>query len=482
MDMSTQISKQQKRYIDKGAKAGKNALPPTNAYPFDVNENQLIAEVKGFSEENYRQYRTFVGTKGKALANIENELSSLSPTCEAVLGNQDLSFTVDQAMAVERSNLVKLATKVLTLRSEVRAFRIMNNITESAVYPENPIDPYLWILPLLLLETLIGAFCYDNASGLIGGAGAAFIMSLANLILAFTAGALFRYKNLKNPGHKMIGWAALLISFFAGLYINSLFASYRAQYQLLTDPLDLLQQRDAFYISSDSAIHVFLLKSPISDFSSFMLFTLGLVSFFIAFYKGLHVCDRYPGYGPHVRRLKIAEDTFEIHSQGVRGRIQDEINRQKETLAKSKSDLMQMQPAVEQVKLALSNEHREMRSQQKNLNNAFTLVLMAYRETNVAVRPTQPPAYFGQIPDLVEQAMSDAGEELSATISEIETRIAILKERYQSLLTDALSEMGNQSKQLLGDTYAKFLADIIIQAGNDIDNDNFVAPQMKVAA
>ncbi|MDB5791212.1 MAG: transrane protein [Massilia sp.] len=482
MDLATQVIKQQKRYIDKGAKSGKDGLPPTNAHPFDVNETQLISEVKRLSQESYNKYRTFVASKGRVLADIENDLSAVEPTCDAVLSNQDLSLTAEQARVTEQSTLVKLAEKVLRLRAELRAFRITHNITESAVYPDNPTIPYLWMLPILLLETLLGAAFYENANGLIGGAAAAFGVSFLNVLVAFTCGALFRYKNLGSPILRVGGYATLFAAVFLGICLNTLFASYRAEYQLLTDPSDPAQLGQAFVIALHSAPNIFMLRAPASDLSSFTLFFLGLAGFGFAFYKGLNVSDRYPGYGPRARRLKMAEDDFDVHAQVVKSRISDEIDRHKQSLAKAKNSLAQAQPAVEQLKLALSNEHRQMHSQQVSLKNAFALVLSSYRETNVAVRPNQPPAYFGLVPDLFEDAMNDAGDELAAAIAAIEAKIVALRESYQSLLTDAMSEMSNQSKQVLGDEFAKYLKDVMTQASEEIDSGNLVAPKMQLVA
>lgn len=482
MDLATQIIKQQKRYIDKGAKSGKDGLPPTNAHPFDVNETQLISDVKRLSQENYNKYRSVVASKGRVLADIENDLSAVEPTCDTVLSNQDLSLTAEQARATEQSTLVKLGVKVLQLRSELRAFRIMHNITESAVYPDDPKVPYLWLLPILLLETLIGATFYENANGLIGGAAVAFGVSLLNVALAFICGAFFRYKNLGSPAHRIAGYAALLVAVIAGICLNTIFASYRAEYQLLTDPSDTAQLIQAFVIALDSAPNIFLLRAPASDLSSFTLFFLGLAGFGFAFYKGLHVNDRYPGYGPRARRLKMAEDEFDAHAQVVKSRISDEVDRHKQTLAKAKNSLAQAQPAVEQLKLALSNEHRQMHSQQVSLKNAFALVLSSYRETNVAVRPNKPPEYFGMVPNLFEDVMNDEGDELSEVIAAIEAKIAALRESYQGLLTDAMSEMTKQSKQILGDEFARYIKDVMAEASEEIDRGHLVAPKMQMAA
>ena len=427
MDLATQISKQQKKYIDMGAKSGKQGLPPSSAHPYDLNETQLVAEARRLSQEHFHSYKSFVDTKSKSLSDIENGLSAVVPVCDAVLENQDLSFTASQIKSGQKSNLVKLAEKSMKLRAEVKSFCIINNITEEAVYPERPATPYFWILPILLAETFIGASFYENANGLIGGALVAFAVSLLNVGLAFSCEALFRYKNLRVPFQRIGGWLCLLASIVLGLFLNTLFASYRGEYQLLSDPSDPHQLGGAFLLALDSAKNVFLLHSPASDLSSFTLFFLGLAGFFFAFYKGMHVSDRYPGYGPRMRRLKEAELAFDEHSNVVKEKVHAELNVQKESLAKAKNTLMQAKPAVDQVRLALSNAHREMRTQQSGLQQAFELVLTSYRETNVAVRPNDAPGYFGEMPNLVQMAIEDNGEDLTSSLLSIEARIESLK-------------------------------------------------------
>lgn len=482
MDIAAEISRQQRKYVDRGAKSGKQGLPPSSAEPFDLNEAQLAAETRKLSQDNYHAYKKLISVKAKALSDIENGLSTVAPVCDSVLGDQDLAFTASQTMSTERAALVKFAEKMLKLRAEIRGFCIIHNITEEAVYPENPHAPYLWLLPILLLETLLGAAFYENSNGLLGGAVVAFGVSMLNVGLAFGCGALFRYRNLNVRFQKLGGWFSLLAAFGLGLFLNSLFAAYRGEYQLLTQPSDPRQVGEAFVLALNAATNVFLLRSPAADLSSFTLLFLGLAGFIFAFYKGMHVSDRYPGYGPRVRRLKEAEDSFETGCAAVKQKVHNELDGQKETLGKAKNTLMQAKPALEQVRLSIVNGHRDMQTQQSGLQNAFALVLTSYRETNVAVRATNPPAYFAQLPNLVEAPMADSGDELSSVIDQMHTDIENLRENYQAKLTDAISDMGNKTKQLLGLDFAAFIDDIILRAKTNLDNTHILAPKMRAEA
>jgi len=481
MDLASLVSKQQKKYVDKGAKSGKQGLPPTGAAPYDLNETQLVSETRKLSQQNFHAYKNLVSAKSKVLSDIENGLGTVAPVCDAVLSNQDLAFTASQTMSVERAKLIKLAEKMLKLRAEIRSYCVIHNITEDAVYPENPQAPYLWLLPILLFETILGAAFYENSNGLIGGALVALGVSFLNVALAFACGAFFRYKNLSTPLQKLSGWAALVAAIVLGVFLNSLFAAYRGEYQLLTDPSDTQQIGAAFLVALNSARNVFLLYSPATDLSSFTLLFLGLAGFFFAFYKGMYVSDRYPGYGPRVRRLKEAEDAFETGCLALKEKVHTDLNIQKETLGKAKNTVMQAKPGVEQVRLALVNGHREMRAQQLALQNAFSLVLTSYRETNVAVRATDAPAYFAEIPNLVEVPLYDNGDDLNEVMEELINKIQFLKENYQAKLTDAISDMGNKTKQLLGVDYAIFIDEIISQGKNNIDKAHILAPKLKVA-
>lgn len=478
MDSASAVEKLQKDYLSKGANAGKKNLPPSLAKPFDANELQLIAEGRRRSVDNFHKYQRFEAGKEKLLGDLQNDLESVPATCNALIGNQDLNETIAQKLAGERLSLVDLAKKMLSLRGEQAAYRLIHGITEEAVMPAYAPAPYLWLLPVILLETVIGASFYENANGLIGGAMVALMVSFANVAFAFLCGALFRYKNLQPIPYRFFGWAMMPVAIFAAVCLNTIFARYRSVYQLVVDPTDPAQLTDAFISALDSATNVFHMRAPATDIQSFCLFFLGLAGCGWAFYKGMRVDDRYPGYGPRARRLKEAEDLYDAKCLLVKGLIQVEIAKQKEEVAAAKNVLTKAPATLQQIRVALRNEHAGMQKYQQQLQENFALILATYRKANIAARQTEPPEYFGEIPGLaddVDMNRESTSEQLVAGVNE---RIKELHTQYYDTLTSTLTEMGNEAKVILGDTYAKFLESVIEDARNKLGSGIIAGPEI----
>jgi len=208
------------------------------------------------------------------------------------------------------------------------------------------------------------------------------------------------------------------------------------------------------------------------------LFFLGLAGCAWAFYKGAHVDDRYPGYGPRARRLMEAENLYEGKCLLVKGLIQVEIAKQKEEVAVAKNVLTKAPATVQQIRTALRNENANMRKYQQQLQENFALILATYRKANIAVRQTEPPEYFGEIPSVVEEALANDETSSEQLLQETMNRIKDLHAQYYDTLSNTLTEMGNEAKIILGETYAQFLEQVLEDAKNKLGAGIIAGPQI----
>lgn len=69
------------------------------------------------------------------------------------------------------------------MKAEVdyRSFRAANAIMEQARYPDSHVMHFAIVLGLALLETVINAFFYENAQGLMGGFSVALGVAAVNM-------------------------------------------------------------------------------------------------------------------------------------------------------------------------------------------------------------------------------------------------------------------------------------------------------------
>lgn len=467
---SGELLRAQEAYTTKGLKAGAKSLPATTAIAYDPNETQLIADAQRFALNEHSKYKRFESQKDKVLADLQNELSSVSASCDALLDDESLSDTARGRLDHERRALIDLREKVLLREADVRAYKQLNGITEEAVYPENSAAPYIWLLPAVAVETALNTNFYETANGILGGAVVAFGVSALNIGLAFTFGCLYRYKNLQDPMSKVSGYLALAAAILLSVYCNALFAAFRTEYAILDDPSDLQQGIQAFMAASGSAARIFLLDPPATDLPSFLLFFMGLGLSIFAFIKGKNVDDRHPGYGPRSRLLKEAEDAYELVVERVKAAVKKELETKREGIAQAKTFLGQAHANLQQVKTGLDVEYRKMQANLTQIQRDFAHVLNAYRQSNVSVRPIDPPAYFSETPDLVAQYAAEPAHNLEQPIIELDSDISRLKDTYLVPLTDKLRDITNEARVILGKAITAFLDDVTTEAKRNIND------------
>jgi hypothetical protein len=144
-----------------------------------------------------------------------------------------------------------------------------------------------------------------------------------NMLLAVALGYSFRFKNLTALHPKTYGWAAFIVYVLSSIYLNAPFAAFRSEYQLLSDPTDPVQLRNAFSVATQAAFGVYEFRMPVGDLMSFLLFGIGFALSLIAFWKGYTIDDRYPGHGERDRRLKAAQAEEHLLISQLRTRLQD---------------------------------------------------------------------------------------------------------------------------------------------------------------
>jgi len=190
----------------------------------------------------------------------------------------------------------------VNLRDELNRFRKENNIIKrEANYPKSYILHFAWIFVFIFLEALANAYFFGQASslGLLGGVFIGFITSFFNVILSTMAGFVLRYKNhivqkVRRIGLTIFGILLLLI-FFVHLFI----AHYR----------EVLQINPHVEIG---AVLKPMIHSPfvLHDMESLILVSIGVLVTFFSIIKGMHLDDKYPGYGVVYRQWKASDNEF----------------------------------------------------------------------------------------------------------------------------------------------------------------------------
>lgn len=478
---SGKLLEKQDQYAKKGIEQGAKSLPAASAQSLDTYETQLQAEAQRLAASEHADYLKKHGSKLKTIAEINDALSQTSVNCETLLDDRPLSETVSHAQEQQRAVLVKLREDQLQREAELKAYRSLNAITERAVYPENLWLPYLWLVPIVFIETVGNAFFYANEQGLLGGAFVAFVVSVVNLAIAFGLGATFRYKNMAAGSHKLLGLGAMFLAVIIAIYFNAIFSAYRSEYQLIVDQASLEESGAAFKRAMTAAGYIFVGRLPSRDLMSFVMFFIGLVLSVVAFRKGYACDDRYPGHGKRDRLYAEATKKYDAELEIVRLKVLGEIQRRVTEMAAVKGQLMQTKARLDQVKNAAEMEASTLRSTLAQLQRDFALVLNTYRQKNVSVRPIKAPEYFSETPDVIAQYEVDDAE-LLGRIDGAAQNAELNKDRYLSSLNERLRDLENEGRDLQGASFNRYLADITTQAQQNIEAKNFIMPTFKQAA
>lgn len=464
-----EIAAQLDAYRSKGQKEAAAHRPPSDSVHMDQHETALHSTTDKWLATEQRLFDAVLTESSRAISDIRQKLAGLKNNVEQLLSDGSLLTTVEAEMADERGKLVAATEKRLRAEVDWRDLRVSNRITAQAVYPESRIWHFAIILALAFAETVINAFFYENAQGLLGGFFVALGVSAVNIVGAVAAGYGFRYKNLTAADSKAIGWGCLVTFLILATYCNALFAAFRSEYQLLLDPTDPLQLRKGFALAAANAGRVFVFDMHIADLSSFVLFALGIVLSGLAFYKGYTLDDKYPGHGK-LDRLVKGHQTVEAELQELlRQRIKDSLHHRRADVQAALNDPALIVGLATRRIGDLHSAETSLRNQANTIQRDFAMVLGAYRNANAAVRATEPPAYFRNIDDLTPRVDASAASPQLGDLEGIQHEICQFRDQYQDLLNVKLQNLQRDSASILNKSFFEFVKGVESEAQERIN-------------
>lgn len=430
-EYSDHIALLQEDFRKRGSLEGSKHRPSTDATHLDSNESELLAIAEKWAATAQRKFDMATTAAAQTVSAAEQKQIELKAKIEQLLADRSDPSDAAQKMAAERDALAKLTESRLLTKTEWLYFRELNGINAQAVYPESHVWHFAIVAILALAETIINSFFYINNEGLIGGFTVAIGVSAVNMLLALFLGIGFRYINLKSRLQISIGWISLLFFLAAALYCNALFATFRSEYQLLTNPGDPNQLRYAFSAASQSAAQIFMFKHAFSDLLSFVLFGIGLILSAIAFWKGYGYDDKHPGYGALDRKLKEAERAEAEAQKNFRLEIQSHLDSIQANLKELLHQPTRLIGELAMKSSDLSHARQALQFQYAAITRDFQLVLKSYRAANTAIRPTPPPPHFSVLPDIGTVANIASVEPLLEEIRRVKEEVEKNRTNFQ---------------------------------------------------
>lgn len=464
-----ELSSELDNYRKRGEKEAAAHRPAGDSLQMDQNETALQSEAEKWIGSEQRLFDVVLTEASRGVVDSGQKLVELEGRADQLLSDTTLLATIDADMSADRDALVASTETRMKAEVDWRHHRVVNGISAQADYPDSRIWHVGIIVVLALVETVINAFFYENAQGLLGGFTVALGVSFTNLVGAGMLGYGFRYKNLAKMEHKLAGMACLVLFIVLGIYANAIFASFRSEYQMILDPSDPLQVRQGFALAAAEAKKIFYLGMSFSDMTSFVLFGLGIVLSLFAFYKGYTFDDKYPGHGPLDRKRKAALAVEIAQQEILRQKVKDFLHHRKADVQATLHDPAQIINLASRRASDLQIAKSTLINQAQAVQRDFTLVLSTYRNANVAVRATQAPEYFKSVPDLAQRADTSHADPLLDQLVQVQDKVKTWRDGCQEALNAKLQSLHSESATILNQTFAAFLRGVEKDAQERID-------------
>ena len=138
--------------------------------------------------------------------------------------------------------------------------------------------------------------------------------------------------------------------------------------------------------------------------------------------KGYAMLDAYPGYGAVYKRMRAAQDDLEAEITAIRYRIDAEMDK---FLRGARDAYQEANQALQEVldrydRLLSGNEQYEMNVD--GIEGACRNTLEVYREHNLRVRNTPPPAHFFEKVSLVRARAIFDGDRVAKAKTDLKAR------------------------------------------------------------
>jgi len=455
-------------YRAKGQKEASKHRPSSDAAGPDQHESALRIIAEGWLSSEQRLFDTTLTEVSRGVTEARQKAIELRGQVDQLVGDDSATSSVEAELAGDRPALVKSTENRLRCKTALNYFRVANEIHEEAHYPDSTLWHFGVLMVFAFLETLVNTFFYENSQGLLGGFFVALTIAALNIGSAMLLGNWFRFQNLASVDKRVLGWTAFVTFVLTAIFFNSLFASFRSEYQLVVDPSETAQLGEAFQRAWPHALLIFHADPQFKDHWSFLLFAIGMLLSIAAFWKGYTLDDRYPGHGRMDRAYKNAATNEQMQQDKVRQKIKELLHHRKAAIQAALHE-----PSIQVGMLArriadLTHARGSLESQAAAVQRDFSLVTEAYRNANNSVRAIPPPAYFKEPTTLSARTDGSGAERVLSELSGVQNELRALADVHREPLNAKLKALHSDTSELLNRTLTEYLAEVTREAQETI--------------
>lgn len=426
---------------ENAANQAMNECPKTTDTELDIYQQNIVDSVSN----------ALVDSRHAALEEL-NRLDSTRKNIEKDIEG----FSLNQIIESAKHKLIRLHAQwheILdnakqeegSVLRNYRYFLYQNKLKREASYPDSVVLHWAFIVLAVLLESIVNSFFFASASdlGLLGGLFQALFISLSNIGSALLIGIyVVPYKNHVDTKKQFRAKASTVSYIIFVFWFNLGAAHYRTL--LEDDPLNA---------KINTIPH--LLQDPLGiNFEAWNLLIIGMLFVIVALLKGYKSDDVYPGFGEMHRKLKNASNHREKRVEAMKSinRIVDEYGRQAVTSAQNaRQRIKHYKDSIFQSEEVVSRFAKFVESAENVCNNA----LWEYRNANLHVRSSNPPAYFSQKHSFSKDLLQTDLSEEKATCNKIEARFNEIRNNEEQKLTDGLRKLNEKALEDITQFFGK---------------------------
>lgn len=280
----------------KGQAAGRANVPQSSSLIPDTRELEILRACQDAADKALKD------TKANCealLMSIEQLLPSRQAALIASLQSSAIG-SIRELIANIENEVRRQSRHCSELTTSFAAFKVEHGLSRPAMKPASKVLLVGALFAMVVIESGMNGvwFAEGSAQGLVGGIAQALVFAIVNVTIGFVAGRVpVRY--ILHRSVLVKAFAAIGVVAYLGL--------------ALALNLAIAHYRDLAQVSADQAgvgTVQALISHPLGlkDFSSWLLFGMGVFFSGFACLDGFKFDDPYPGYGPRSRELTEAQD------------------------------------------------------------------------------------------------------------------------------------------------------------------------------
>ena len=379
--------------LGKASIVGRKNEPHSDDTDLDENQRALIDETQSF---------VAIATRiaGAEITERTNAVRSLTPTLlETGMERAAMRSHVAAAKDQYRDDLDLAFTERQRTARDLRTFEEDNKLAPYSAIYKNDLAMFIATLVLLTLgESIFNAFSFEELQdrGLFGGLVLALSVGVANVLMGLGTGYLgWRLMIHRQMLMRLLGIAISVLLFVAALALHLALGDLRE-----TIGHDAKAQIDFLVILKPWGYFNYTSISP------FVLFAVGLGTYFIAALKGRGgswgVASPYYHHDVMDRRFRKADHAFEDAKFNFKTALQNAYGGE---LAKLRTRLESDTTSIAEIRRLVAEAQGIERTLSDSIDDEIGrqhIWQRMYRDRNRAVRTTPAPAYFDIYPEFKE--------------------------------------------------------------------------------